>query len=207
MKKLILFFSVFIFSCNSNKVEIDNIEIMAYNYEPDYSTQQLVPKPIIYSFINSFGKSMVLRRINPNDDEVIGYPSSIEQKLIEQINVDLKLKEEKDFTYRDTSVIEIYDGPIIRIKVSSTNGKEISFIFDDKNYDANSKFYIYKDLYDVIIEDGKHYLLDSKKLELLKNKQKHFAKYANHKDSLLLPIPPIYPPAPKIDEVKFVKPN
>lgn len=207
MKKLILFFSVFIFSCNSNKVEIDNIEIMAYNYEPDYSTQQLVPKPIIYSFINTFGKSLVLRRINPNDDEVIGYPSSIEQKLIEQINVDLILKEEEDFTARDTSVIEIYDGPIIRIKIAYTNEKEISFIFGDKNYDGNSKFYIYKDLYDVIIEDGKHYLLDSKKLELLKNKQKDFAKYANHKDSLLLPIPPIYPPAPKIDEVKFVKHN
>ena len=207
MKKLILFFSVFIFSCNSNKVEIDNIEIMAYNYEPDYSTQQLVPKPIIYSFINASGKSMVLKRINPNDDEVIGYPSSIEQKLIEQINVDLKLKEEKDFTYRDTSVIEIYDGPIIRIKVSYTNEKEISFIFDDKNYDANSNFYIYKNLYDIIIEDGKHNLLASKKLELLKNKQKDFTKYANHKDSLLLPIPPIYPPAPKIDEVKFVKQN
>lgn len=207
MKKLILFFSVFIFSCNSNKVEIDNIEIMAYNYEPDYSTQQLIPKPIIYSFINASGKSMILKRINPNDDEFIGYLSSIKQKLIKQINVDLKLKEEKNFTYRDTSVIEIYDGPIIRIKVSSTNGKEISFIFDDKNYDANSKFYIYKHLYDVIIEDGKHYLLDSKKLELLKNKQKDFAKYANHKDSLLLPIPPIYPPAPKIDQVKFLKPN
>lgn len=207
MKKLILFFSVFIFSCNSNKVEIDNIEIMAYNYEPDYSTQQLVPKPIIYSFINASGKSLVLKTINPNDDEVIGYPSSIEQKLIEQINVDLKLKEDKDFTYRDTSVIEIYDGPIIRIKVSSTNGKEISFIFDDKNYDANSKFYIYKNLYDIIIEDGKHNLLASKKIELLKFKQKNFAKYTHHKDSLLLPIPNIFPPPPPLDEVKFVKPK
>jgi hypothetical protein len=180
---------------------------MAYNYEPDYSTQQLNPKPIIYSFINVSGKSVVLRRIYPNNDEVIGYLSSIEQKLIKQINVDLKLKEEGELTSRDTSVIEIYDGPIIRIKTSFTNGKEISFIFDDKNYDANSKFYVYKQLYDITIEDGKHILLDSKKLELLKFKQNNFIKYAHHKDSLLLPIPPIYPPAPNLDEVKFVKPN
>ena len=207
MKKLILFFSVFIFSCNSNEVEIDNIQIMAYNYEPDYSTQQLIPKPIIYSLISAYGKSMVLKRINPNDDEVIGYPSSIEQKLIEQINVDLKLKEEKDFTYRDTSVIEIYDGPIIRIKVSFNNEKEVSFIFDDKNYDQNSKFYLYKNLFDSINEASKDELILGKKLELLKIKQKKFAKYSQHKDSLLLPIPPIYPPAPPLDEVKFVKPN
>lgn len=207
MKKLLSFFFVFIFSCNSNKVEIDNIEIMAYNYEPDYSTQQLSPKPIIYSFINASGKSVVLRRIYPNNDEVIGYPSSIEQKLIKQINVDLKLKEEKDFTYRDASEIEIYDGPIIRIKTSFTNGKETSFIFHDKNYGANSKFYVYKQLYDITIEDGKHILLDSKKLELLKFKQNNFIKYAHHKDSLLLPIPNIFPPNPKIDEIKFVKPN
>jgi hypothetical protein len=207
MKKLILFFSVFIFSCNSNKVEIDSIQIMAYNYEPDYLTQQLIPKPIIYSFINASGKSMVLRRINPNDDEVIGYPSSIEQKLIEQINLDLKLKEEKDFTWRDSSIIEIYDGPIIRIKVSSTNGKEISFIFDDKNYDGNSRFYLYKNLYESIIVDYKTVLCSGKNLELLKLKQKDFVKYAHHKDSLLLPIPNIFPPPPSLDEVKFVKPN
>jgi hypothetical protein len=207
MTKLILFFSVFIFSCNSNKVEIDSIQIMAYNYEPDYLTQQLIPKPIIYSFINASGKSMVLRRINPNDDEVIGYPSSIEQKLIEQINLDLKLKEEKDFTWRDSSIIEIYDGPIIRIKVSSTNGKEISFIFDDKNYDGNSRFYLYKNLYESIIVDYKTVLCSGKNLELLKLKQKDFVKYAHHKDSLLLPIPNIFPPPPSLDEVKFVKPN
>jgi hypothetical protein len=207
MTKLILFFSVFIFSCNSNKVNIDSIQIMAYNYEPDYLTQQLIPKPIIYSFINASGKSMVLRRINPTDDEVIGYPSSIEQKLIEQINLDLKLKEEKDFTWRDSSIIEIYDGPIIQIKVSSTNGKEISFIFNDKNYDGNSRFYLYKNLYESIIVDYKTVLCSGKNLELLKLKRKDFVKYAHCKDSLLLPIPNIFPPPPSLDEVKFVKPN
>jgi len=207
MKKLILFFSIFIFSCNSNKVEIDSIQIMAYNYEPDYSTQQLIPKPIIYSFINPSGKSMALRRINPHDDEVIGYPTSFEHKLIEQINLDLKLKEEKDFTWRDTSVIEIYDGPIIRIKTSFTDGKEISFIFGDKNYDATSKFHLYENLYESIKQDSKAKLISGKNLELLKTKQKDFTKYSHNKDSLLLPIPNIFPPSPSLDEVKFVKPN
>ncbi len=207
MKKLLLFITLLILSCNSKKVEIDNIEIMAYNYEPDYSIQQLVPKPIIYSFINTFGKSMVLRRINPNNDEVVGYPSSIEQKLIEQITVDLRLKEVEDFIARDTSVIEIYDGPIIRIKTSFTNGKEISFIFQDKNYDENSKFFLYKNLYNRIIENSKPELFHGKKLELVKRKQKNFVKYAHHKDSLLLPIPNIFPPPTPLDDVKFVKPK
>jgi hypothetical protein len=50
-------------------------------------------------------------------------------------------------------------------------------------------------------------LCSGKNLELLKLKQKDFVKYAHHKDSLLLPIPNIFPPPPSQDEVKFVKPN
>ena len=207
MKKLLLFFSVFIFSCNSNKVEIDNIEIMAYNYEPDYSTQQLIPQPIIYSYINATGKSFIIDKLNYNATSEFGYELQLEQKLINAIRLDLELKEEVDFASRDTSIIEIYDGPIIRIKTLYTNGKEISFIFHDKNYDENSKFFLYKNLYDSIIENSKPELFDGKKLELLKRKQKDFAKYVHHKDSLLLPIPNIFPPPPPLDEVKFVKPK
>lgn len=207
MKKLFLLFVFSIISCNSNKVELDNIQIMAYNYEPDYSIQKLTPNVVIYSFINSSAKSINLRKLDQNSDDVVGYPSSIQKKLIEQITIDAELKDETFFGEKVVPEIEIYDGPIIRIKISYTNGKEISFIFQDINYQENSKFFLYKNLYDSIIENFKPELFDGKKLELLKHKQKDFAKYAHHKDSLLLPLPNIFPPTPSLDEVKFVKPN
>ncbi|WP_432670961.1 hypothetical protein [Flavobacterium sp. SM2513] len=207
MKKLLLLFVFSMISCNSNKLELNNIQIMAYNYAPDYSIQKLTPNFIIYSFINSSAESINLRKIDANSDDVVGYSSSIEIKLLEQITTDAKLKDETFFVEKVTPEIEIYDGPIIRIKISYTNGKEMSFIFQAKNYDENSKFFLYKNLYDSIIENSKPELFDGKKLELLKRKQKDFAKYVHHKDSLLLPIPNIFPPPPPLDEVKFVKPK
>ena len=99
----------------------------------------------------------------------------------------------------------IYDGPIIRIKISYTNGKVVSFIFHDINYNESSKYYIYKSLYNDLLSNRKTNNYNSEEIIELKIKRSKFTKYANNKDTLLLTMPPIMPPTPKLDEVKFIK--
>lgn len=203
MNRYILIFTIICIGCNSTKVELDNIEIMAYNYELDSETQKFSPISVFYSNLNSVGGSKNLRK----DDSVnvVGYNSAVNKNLVKQIADETSIRDNTYFEEKQSDEIFIYDGPIIRIKISYTNGKVVSFIFYDINYDESSKYYIYKTFYDELLSNQNTNTYSLKELNKLKFKQSEFAKYANNKDTLLLPMPPIMPPAPNLDEVKFVK--
>lgn len=203
MNKYVLIITILLIGCKSSKVEMDHIEIMAYNYEIDSISQKFVPISVFYSNLNSVGGSKNLRK----DDSVnvVGYNSAVNKNLVKQIADETYIRDNTYFEEKQSDEIFIYDGPIIRIKISYTNGKVVSFIFYDINYYESSKYYIYKSLYNELLSNRKTINYNSKELIELKIKQSEFAKYANNKDTLLLPMPPIMPPAPNLDEVKFVK--
>lgn len=203
MNKYFLIFTILFIGCYSTKVELDHIEIMAYNYELDSERQTFVPISIFYSTINSVGNSKNL--LKSDSVNVVGYSSTVDKNLVQHIADETFNRDSTYFETKETDEIFIYDGPIMRIKISYTNGKVVSFLFHDINYNEDYKYQIYKTLYEQSITAKKTNTYNSKELIELKLKQADFAKYANNKDTLLLPLPPIFPPAPNLDEVKFVK--
>ena len=203
MNKYILIFSILFCGCNSAKVELQKIEIMAYNYELDSKMQKFIPISVFYSTINSLGNAKNL--IKTDSVNIVGYNSIVDKNLVQEIADEVFKRNSTYFEMQETDEIFIYDGPVIRIKISYTNGKVVSFIFYDINYNENSKYQLYKSLYEQSIDAKKTNTYNSKELIELKRIQNEFAKYANHKDTLLLPMPPIMPPTPPIYEVKFVK--
>ena len=203
MNKYILIITILFIGCNSSKVEVDNIEIMAYNYERDSITQKFIPISIFYSTVNSLGHSKNLLR---NDSvNIIGYNSNVDKKLVQIIINETFKRDSNYFEMVEADETLIYDGPIIRVKISNANEKVVSFIFYDINYTESSKYYIYKTLYKQLLSNQKTINYNAKEISELKIKQSEFAKYANNRDTLLLPMPPIMPPTPKLDEVKFIK--
>ena len=70
MRKLLLLFAFSMISYNSNKVELDKIQLMAYNYDPNYSIQKLSPNAIIYSLLNSSAESIYLRKNDAKSDPI-----------------------------------------------------------------------------------------------------------------------------------------
>lgn len=203
MNKYVLIIAILLIGCKSSKVEIDHIELMSYNYEIDSITQKFVPISILYSKINSSGNSKILSKKDLVN--VVGYNSTVDKNLVQKIINETYTRDSNYFETKEAVGIFIYDGPIIRIKISYTNGKVVSFIFYDINYNESSKYYIYKSLYNELLSNRKTINYNSKEIIELKIKQSEFAKYANNKDTLLLPMPPIMPPAPNLDELKFVK--
>ena len=203
MNKYILIFTILFVGCNSNKVELDTIDVMAYNYIFDSEVQKFIPVPIFYSTINSFGNAKNLIKIDSVSS--LGYDSTVEENLAHKIANETFKRDATYFEMEKSDEIFIYDGPIIRIRISYTNGKVVSFIFHDINYEQTSKYQLYKTLYNEINNTQKINTYNSKEIVKLKFKQSKFSKYANNKDTLLVPLPPIFPPVPPLDEVKFVK--
>ena len=203
MNKYFLIITILLIGCKSSKVEIDHIELMAYNYEIDSITQKFVPISILYSKINSSGNSKNLSK--KDSVNVVGYNSTVDKNLVQKIIDETFIRDSNYFEMKEAVGTFIYDGPIIRIKISYTNGKVVSFIFHDINYNESSKYYIYKSLYNDLLSNRKTNNYNSEEIIELKIKRSKFTKYANNKDTLLLTMPPIMPPTPKLDEVKFIK--
>lgn len=210
MKKIFLYFSILLISCNSNKIELESIEIMGYIYLPNLMSNNYEGGAFIYASIDSLGRSKNLQK--QYSAKVIGYSNMVDRNLIREIIIHSYSKDENYFTIKpstDTTSTGIVcgDNRKILIKISYTNGKVISFFLDDKNYDKTSKYYLYKTLYDDILKSPITATYNSTDLKNLKIEQKKFLKYAINKDTLFLPVPPPAPRAPNLDEVKFIKPK
>ena len=76
MNKYVLIITILLIGCKSSKVEIDHIELMAYNYELDSIAQKFVPISILYSNINSSGNSKNLSK--KDSVNVVGYNSAVD---------------------------------------------------------------------------------------------------------------------------------
>lgn len=202
MKKLFLLFFIFLVSCNSNRNEVTDIEIMSYTYTNEDNEVHVFP--YFYATIDTTGFSNNIREMDSENS--IGYSSSVDQNLINDI-LKLTRQKEEDYFIRkiDTNFAGCFLGPVIRFRVKYKNGKEISFNFSDKGYQTKSKYYLFGRLYEKLINSPKISLLNEKELNLIGKKQKDFEAFVFRRDTLELPLPPPPPPPPNLDEVKISK--
>lgn len=200
-KSLIILFSIFL-GCTSKKNEVKSIELMAYNYEIENSKRVL--NSFLYSSLDTIGNAKNLRKTDSID--VVGYNFQIDPNLMSKILNLTRNKEETYFIRKfDSFEIGCYLGPIIRFRILYSNGKEISFHYQDRVYDKKSKYYLFKLLYDQLLSNQENAIYQKSVLNLISFKENKFKTFAFHNDTLDFPMPPPPPPAPKIDEVQFLK--
>lgn len=209
MRKIILLFSIFILSCSSKSDEIDRIEIMSYYYNYNYTLSENQPefetKLVAYSIIDKDGNVETIQKTPFAKEEFSNFQSIVDRNLIDKISIENKNK--SDEFYKDefkNDVVEIYDGPIIRIRIKYKSQKEITF--NSSDYKTNPKHKDFIELQNLIKNN-----YAEKKFKQIENptelekKLKDFEKYSLNKDTLELPFPPMPMPAPKNEQIKFTK--
>ena len=206
MRKLIILLSIIIFSCSQKRNEIDRIEIMSYYYDLNDSQTELKTEPITYSIIDENGNVETIQKTPFSKNKYLHFKSTIDSKIIDKISLNNKDKNEEFYKEKyKKDIVEIYCGPIIRIKIKYKNQKEITF--NSSDFKTNSKHKIFIELQNLIkdnyAEKKFEEIEDSNELE---KKLKAFEKYSLNKDTLELPFPPMPMPAPKKDQIKFTKP-
>ncbi|WP_278034400.1 hypothetical protein [Flavobacterium nitratireducens] len=193
MKKLLFLLSFIILSCSSDQYDFKSIEIMSYYYSYEDNSKVSIDR-IFYSYINSNGLSQTIKRTGPTGEEKY-YVSKTDPRLLNSIVSETKNKDENYFKQSiDTLDIDIYDGPIIRFKITDKNMKTKSFTFDEGK--DLKKLSLYYNLYKTLNNSLNIRPLDNSILE----KQKKFEQFAINKDTSELVVP--RPPKMK---VKFIK--
>lgn len=196
MKKLLPILSILIFSCNSDKYDFNKIEIMSYYYHYEDDSKCILDR-ILYSNITPNGLSQTIRKTNAKSGEIY-YESKINPEILNQIITETKNKDDDYFKHlKDTTVLRIYCGPIIRFKITDKNLKTLSFTFEEGN--NTQKVRTYYNLYKKLFEDTLNIRSKDDSFNL---KQKEFEKFAIKRDTTEYPLPP--PPSMR---VKFIKPN
>ena len=199
MKKIILISFLLFLSCGK-KPKIASIEIMAYYYNFD-DNQEYRISPILYSIIDKNGNLQTIRKMPSSNSKF--YYSEINDELLNKIMLESENKSEKDYEIKfDSTSTKIYCGPIIRFRIKKTNGKELSFLIDNYS-DSNIKFLNFVALYNKLSCDTLSQLKNKNEIKKLLINQMSYKEFSFKKDSSNLPPPPS--PAPKIDEIKFVK--
>lgn len=199
MKIVPLILVLFMLSCKSED-KTSTIEMMSYNYETKDSERFV--HSYLYTLIDENGAAKIINEIDFPKSET--FSSTINKDLITQIINKSRVKKEsyyKSHYYPGGC----YSGPIIRFTINYEDGKQISFILRDNNYSQASKYFLFKSLYDKISTASKTMDLNKQELKEFNTKYKEYKGFVYHKDTLDLPLPPPTAPAPKIDEVKFVK--
>ncbi|AWA31147.1 hypothetical protein HYN48_14175 [Flavobacterium magnum] len=199
MKKLLLLSFFSILSCKS-KDEVAIIEMMSYEYETQNA--KWFVHSYLYTSIDENGFSKNIEEIDSLKSKI--YSSQINKQLITQIIDKTSAEKESYYRFKRTPG-GCYFGPIFRFRITYENGKQMSFIFRNRNYKNDSKYILFKSLYDQIIKPTKKVDLDNQEFKQLNSKFEKYKAFVYHKDTLELPLPPPPPPAPKIDEVKFTQ--
>lgn len=206
MRKLIILISIIIFSCSQKRNEIDRIEIMSYYYDLNDSQTGLKTEPVTYSIIDENGNVETIQKTPFSKNKYLHFKSTVDSKIIDKISLNNKDKNEEFYKEKyKKDIVEIYCGPIIRIKIKYKNQKEITF--NSSDFKTNSKHKDFIELQNSIKNNyaEKKFTKIEDSSELEKNLMT-FEKYSLNKDTLELPFPPMPMPAPKKDQIKFTKP-
>ena len=107
MNKYILIFTILLVGCNSNKVNLHTIDLMAYNYILDSEGQKFIPIPVFYSTINSLRNAKNLIKIDSVSSE--GYDSIVDHILVQKIANETFIKNATYFEMEKSDEIFIYD--------------------------------------------------------------------------------------------------
>jgi hypothetical protein len=199
-----MFFIFIIFCCSPKENSLESIEIMTYYYIPNEEQAKLITDCLDYSKIDFSGNVETMRLIKPNASKYVYIKSKIDSKIISEIAERTKSKSDKFYeTKIDTNSLDLYCGPIIRVKAKFTNNRVLSFTYEKNETDP--RFLQFIKLQNTISRNfiEKHFkIIDSLKI---KNNQKKFEKFALNQDTLKL----VFPKMPKNvnEQVKFPPPN
>lgn len=203
MKTFTLFFMICILGCQSKKENV-RIELMSYNYEYT-AAEGNKPSFNSYFLLNDQGFS---QNLHIDTSTIIKSDfSKIDKILVSKIIHSLTSKNENHFLIEKQTSFGCYLRPFIRLKITNSDGAVKSFLFFDREYDQNSKFYEVKFLYDKLVNSFKKSNKNKNVEKYLLQKKEEFCKYTVIKDmdQTPVPMPPPPPPAPKIEDVKFTE--
>ncbi|ESU21246.1 hypothetical protein FCR2A7T_06730 [Flavobacterium cauense R2A-7] len=206
MKRLSLFLAILLFGCSQKENELESIEIMSYYYNYDENTKLFVDLDE-YSKIYTNGDVEIIKRVKPFEPKYIYLKSKIDTKII--LNIGETNKSLNDEYYEskiDTNRLDVYDGPVIRVKLKYKNDKVISFTYEQTDkYENDLKYSLFLKTQKAISDNynKKYYeIIDSINI---KKSQKEFEIFAFRKDTLSLPMPP--KPIDPSEQIKFPPPN
>ena len=209
MKKLIPYLLlIFIaFGCSPKENELESIEIMTYYYVPNKDQNKLIIDYNDYSKIDANGNVETIKQVKPFESKYVYVKSKIDSEIISMIGESNKSKNDKYYeTKIDTNSLEIYDGPIIRVRTKFKNNKVITFTYEKiEKYENDLKYSLFIKIQKAISNNynKKYYeIIDSINI---KKSQKEFEKFALSKDTLYLPMPPL--PIDPSEQIKFPPPN
>ena len=203
MRKIILLFLIFTFSCSSKSDGIESIEIMSYYYDLNENQTEFKTEIINYSVIDENGNVETIQKTPLPKNPFINFKSTIDRKIIDKISLNNKIRNEQYYKEnRKNPVVEIYCGPINRIKIKYKNKKELTFNYSEYKTDSKHKEFV--ELQNIIKNNySKKRFNKIENTKELEKKRTDFEKYSLNKDTLELPFPPM--PMPQKNIIKFTK--
>ena len=203
MRNFMLLFLILTFSCSSKSDGIESIEIMSYYYNLNENQTEFKTEIVNYSVIDENGNVETIQKIPFSENSFINFKSIIDKKIIDKISLSNKNRNDDYYKVKPKNdLIEIYCGPINRIKIKYKNQKELTFNFSEYKTDSKHKEFV--ELQNVIndnFSEKRFNKIDNpKELEI---KRRDFEKYSMNKDTLELPFPPM--PMPNKNLIKFTK--
>lgn len=177
---------------------------MTYYYVPNKDQNKLIINYNEYSIIDANGNVETIKQTKPFEPEYTYLKSNIDSETISMIAESNKSKNDKDYVTKiDRTSMDIYDGPIIRVRTKFKNNKEITFTY--KKYENDLKYSLFLKIQKAISDNytKKYYkIIDSANV---KKNQREFEKFTLVKDTLHLSMPPL--PIKLNKQIKFPPSN
>ena len=201
MRKFMLLFLIFTFSCSSKSDGIESIEIMSYYYNLNENPTEFRTEIVNYSVIDENGNVETIQKIPFPENSFINFKSIIDKKIIDKISLSNRNRNDDYYKVKPKNdLIEIYCDPINRIKIKYKNQKELTFNFSEYKTDSKHKEFV--ELQNIIKNNFSEKRFDKiDNPNELEKRHRDFEKYSMNKDTLELPFPPM----PKKNMVKFTK--
>ncbi|HFG0565410.1 TPA: hypothetical protein ACGFUW_001169 [Flavobacterium psychrophilum] len=202
MKKLILIFTIILFSCNPKGNEIENIEIMSYYYVSNENQNKRVIDNLDYSIIDGEGNTKSIKKVDSETKKYAFISSTIDKGLLQEIskknrNIDAKFYQQKIDTFSG----RLYCGPIVSVRIKYTDKELVIFSYSDDRIDSKySDFIKLQNSFVSNYSEKKYKPIDN--TDELKIKQKEFETFSINRDELSSSIPKM---RKKLNEIKFVK--
>lgn len=126
-KLLLIGITLILISCLDKKSDIDNIELMAYNWSIyNDTTREMVPvffKCRMYAKINKYGEGNIYKYIGYPEPKTTLFNMKIEKELIDSILYSATTFDTSKFNNKNRQP-RIYDGPTIKLRINYSD-KEV----------------------------------------------------------------------------------
>ncbi|MBF6607469.1 MAG: hypothetical protein ITG00_01890 [Flavobacterium sp.] len=173
---------------------------MAYYYE--LSDENLWKAfPAFYGEIEANGETETI--VKYFNGEIKGYETKVSGEILKRIE-EIGMNQTDDFFKHkiDSTVIDLYHGPIIRFQLQYNNGHVTNLTIREQVYDSATVYFPFMNLYKTIASRKNEIDISEDVINLYVQKQGDFIRFARKIDSINLEFPP--PPNPDVQLI-FLK--